>query len=201
VLSIQQGSDGVLVGVITLIGVAFAAWLYGGTFQVSPLRGAVSAMIALAVVGVGLWSVGNAGPLQTSATDVKQTQAGPEAEPYTRARLDALLEENRPVFINLTAAWCITCKVNERVALRSQRIADAFDDRGVAYLVGDWTNGNEEITALLKDYDRVGVPLYLVYSGKPQDSAQILPQLLTESIILDSLSGISGEQRQARKAL
>ncbi|MGF1621744.1 MAG: protein-disulfide reductase DsbD family protein [Rhodomicrobiaceae bacterium] len=201
VLSVQQGSDGVLAGVITLVGVAFAAWLFGRTFDAGPLRNAVSASVAVIALGLGIWSVSGATP-EGAAIEVNgRNAAGPEAESFTRARLGELIAEDRPVFINLTAAWCITCKVNERVALRSERVADAFKDRNLAYLVGDWTNGDPEITALLKEHGRVGVPLYLLYSGKPGAPPEILPQLLTESMILDRLAGLDGVRQQAKKDL
>jgi thiol:disulfide interchange protein DsbD len=199
VLSVQQGSDGVLAGVITLVGVAFAAWLFGRSFDAGPLRSAASACVAVIAIGLGIWSVSGAPP-EGAATEISgRNAAGPEAESFTRARLGELIAQNRPVFINLTAAWCITCKVNERVALRSERVADAFRDRNLAYLVGDWTNGDPQITALLKDHGRVGVPLYLLYSGKPGAPPEILPQLLTESMILDRLAGLDGISQQAEK--
>ena len=86
-------------------------------------------------------------------------------EPFTQARLDELKAQGRPVFVNLTAAWCITCKVNERVALKSGEVAEAFQAAGITYLKGDWTKPNPEITALLEHFGRAGVPLYLFYPG------------------------------------
>lgn len=201
VLSIQQGSDGVLAGVITLVGVAFAAWLFGRSFDAGPVRSAASALVALMAIGLGIWSVSGPTP-DGAAIEVSGKNAeGPQAESFTRARLAELISQDRPVFINLTAAWCITCKVNERVALRSERVAKAFRDKNLAYLVGDWTNGDPEITALLKKHGRVGVPLYLLYSGKSGTAPEILPQLLTESMILDRLAAIDGATQQAKKDL
>src|SRR5690606_39985676 len=81
-------------------------------------------------------------------------------EPYSRQRLDGLLAAGQPVFINLTADWCITCLANERVALGSEAFAAALRDGGITYLKGDWTNSNPEITALLNANGRNGVPLH-----------------------------------------
>jgi thiol:disulfide interchange protein len=188
VLSVQQGSDGVLAAMVTLLAVGFAAWLFGLPGGPRRLGKAAALLIALAglVGGAGLL----AGAPQAAGPAAASGSALP-SEPFTRARLDALLNERKPVFVNLTAAWCITCKVNERVALKSDRLAKAFADRGVTYLVGDWTAPNPEITALLQRFVRAGVPLYLLYTGVPGDAPRILPQFLTESIVLDRLSELS----------
>lgn len=191
VLSIQEGSDGVLAAIVTLIGVAFAAWLLGRRTDTGWIRDGVAAAIAVLAVGLGAWSLGAAGPHETSKAVVAADRGGLKSEAFTQARLDALTAEHKPVFVNLTAAWCITCKVNERVAFSSSEVAKAFADRGVTYLVGDWTKGNPEITALLKAHGRVGVPLYLLYSSVPGAEPEVLPQLLTESMILGRLAALS----------
>ncbi|MGY4801915.1 thioredoxin family protein, partial [Teichococcus aerofrigidensis] len=116
------------------------------------------------------------------------------AEPWSEARLAALRAEGRPVFVNMTAAWCITCKVNERVALDSAAVRQAFQERGIAYLKGDWTDGGPAIAAQLRRHGREGVPLYLVYppgGGEPE----VLPQILTEAIVLRALPGPSASGR------
>jgi thiol:disulfide interchange protein DsbD len=94
-----------------------------------------------------------------------------------------------PVFLNFTADWCITCLVNERVALRSPEVAAGFADRGVAYLKADWTRRDPEITKILASFDRSGVPLYLLYpvSSGRAEQAHVLPQILTERIVLEAL--------------
>mgnify|MGYP003334397364 CR=1 FL=1 len=104
-------------------------------------------------------------------------------EPYSAAKLESLRGEGRPVFINATAAWCITCLVNERVALSGDKLKRAFDDKKVAALKADWTNQDPEITKLLAQEGRSGVPLYLYYA--PGASTRVvLPQLLTEATVL-----------------
>ena len=111
------------------------------------------------------------------------------AEPYTAARLAALRAEGKPVFVNLTAAWCVSCLYNERVALSSNITAEAFKASGTIYLIGDWTNRNPEISALLKQHGREGVPLYLYYAPGASEP-RILPQILNESLMLEVL-GVS----------
>jgi thiol:disulfide interchange protein DsbD len=88
--------------------------------------------------------------------------------------------------VNFTAAWCITCKVNELNALNAESVKLAFKDNTVTYLKGDWTNEDPGITAALQEYGRSGVPLYLLYAkGAPR--ATVLPQILTPRIVLNSL--------------
>lgn len=195
VLSVQQGSDGVLAASVTLLGTGFAAWLLGR-------GGRTGTMVAATVLALGAIALGAASlPPTTQAlpSAAAEQGSGPRAESFSAARLAELRMQNRPVFVNLTAAWCITCKVNERMALRSGRVAEAFAARGIAYLVGDWTNGNPEITALLKAHGRAGVPLYLLYAGSGDAAPTILPQLLTESIVLDRIAGLSSSPQKAAK--
>jgi thiol:disulfide interchange protein DsbD len=198
VISVQQGSDGVLAAIVALVGLAFAAWLYGRTHEDAGWRGAAAALIALAAIGVGAYSLPEAGAQQSASARGQET-SGPKSERFSQARLAELTGQNKPVFVNLTAAWCITCKVNERVALRSDSIAAAFTDRGIAYLVGDWTNGDPDITAMLKAHGRVGVPLYLLYSGAPGAAPEILPQLLTESMVLNRLAALAPSPNKQAK--
>jgi thiol:disulfide interchange protein/DsbC/DsbD-like thiol-disulfide interchange protein len=197
VLSVQQGSDGVLAASLTLLGTGFAAWLLGRRGQTGAFGAMTAAALAIGAIVLGAASLPPTAATQPSVA--AQRNAGPAAESFTAARLAELLAQNKPVFVNLTAAWCITCKVNERLALRSGRVAEAFAARGIAYLVGDWTNGNPEITALLKAHGRAGVPLYLLYSGVANTRPALLPQLLTESIVLDRIAGLGSPSQRAAK--
>jgi thiol:disulfide interchange protein len=197
VLSVQQGSDGVAAASLTLLGTGFAAWLLGRKPDAGTLTAATALAVAIAAILVGSASLTGSSASQPVAEAGQQ--AGPRAENFTAARLAELRSQHKPIFVNLTAAWCITCKVNERLALRSGRIADAFAAQGIAYLVGDWTNGNPEITALLKEHGRAGVPLYLLYSGSADTAPVILPQLLTESIVLDRIAALASPTRKQAK--
>jgi thiol:disulfide interchange protein DsbD len=91
------------------------------------------------------------------------------------------------VFLNFTAAWCITCLVNERVALSSPRVAAAFAERNIAYLKADWTNQDAAISKALEEFGRSGVPLYVYYPPGARSEPRLLPQLLTEAMVLDQL--------------
>ncbi len=106
------------------------------------------------------------------------------AEPFSETRLAALRAEGKPVFAYFTADWCLTCKVNERAAIETRAVADAFAKGGVKVLVGDWTDGDPVLGRFIEAHNRAGVPLYLYYApGKGE--AQVLPQVLTPATLTD----------------
>ena len=120
-------------------------------------------------------------PLLRNTADAN-TLTLPGAQPYTPARLAALRAAQTPVFIDLTAAWCVTCLVNEASTLKNPQVQAAFSAHHVALLVGDWTHKNANITALLADNHRDGVPLYLYYAAGAS-APERLPQILDPGIV------------------
>jgi thiol:disulfide interchange protein DsbD len=109
------------------------------------------------------------------------------SEPWSQARVAELRSEGRAVFVNFTAAWCVTCKVNE-VAAFTPRVAAGFVETDTAYLVGDWTNRDEAIAGELAAHGRAGVPLYLYFPADGSDPV-VLPQVLSESLVLQTIQG------------
>ena len=183
VLAQQAGPRGVAIISAAIIFVALAAWLWSTTREFSA-RGRMIGAVAAALVLMGaLWGVSQlSGATPAVATEVARGEA------YSDAKLASYRAEGRPVFLDATAAWCITCLVNEEAVLSKAPVQNAFAAKNVVYMVADWTNRNPEITALLKENGRSGVPLYLYYapgSAKPQ----ILPQILTDNIVLSALNG------------
>ena len=188
VLSLQTGADGVLAAGAVLVAIGFAAWFVGMTQAGRTVRYTGAAAVVLAAFAL-------AGPMLGPASDTRanqqQTAAPSEVgEPFSRARLEDLRAQGSPVFVNFTAAWCITCKVNEEVALKSEGFRMALQRGNVAYLIGDWTNQDPEISQMLSKYGRAGVPLYLLYSGNGEPP-EVLPQMLTESLVKRKLSSVS----------
>ncbi|MEM0912035.1 MAG: thioredoxin family protein [Pseudomonadota bacterium] len=110
---------------------------------------------------------------------------------YDPAMLDALKREQQVVLVNMTADWCITCKVNEQVALNTTSVKQALSDDDVHYVIGDWTRKDDEILQYLRQYERAGVPLYVVYSGT--QNHQVLPQVLTPGIVVDAIDNAKEE--------
>ena len=108
------------------------------------------------------------------------------SQPWSASAVAAAQAEGRPVLVNFTADWCVTCKINERTSLSSARVAEAMTVSNALYLVGDWTSRDDAITRELERHGRSGVPLYLVFRpGQPEP--EILPQLLTEGVVIDAL--------------
>lgn len=122
------------------------------------------------------------------------------AEQWSEQQLESLLASGTPVFVNVTADWCITCLANERGTLRSTRVEQAMADLGMEYLVIDWTDYDPGIAAFLARFGRNGVPLYLVYSGRLDAEPEILPQLLTPGIVIAALERSSAVTRQVAEA-
>ena len=188
VLSFQVGAPGLLAALAGLVLIAFGAWAYGlsqGRRDVSArvLQGmaavSVAGIVALAIV-IDMYR-----PVEMTAQDAS-SKAGSEA--FSQQKLDTLLASGQHVFVNMTAAWCITCLVNERTALSTGAVREAFAGKRITYLKGDWTNRNPEITRLLEKFGRSGVPLYVLYRGGREPV--VLPQILTQSLVLDALGQI-----------
>lgn len=192
----SQQVDDILYALLGLVMIAFGIWMWRN----APVRregralvrliSILSFLIALAVAAVSM--------TRTPAPLI-EGQLVPEQSPmqhagnwknFTQADFDAALKGNDPVFVNMTAAWCITCKVNEKVALAPQSTQDLFTAQKVTYFIGDWTNQNPEITKFLSVYGRNGVPLYVYVGSRDLTTNQrpepvVLPQLLTPGLIED----------------
>jgi len=197
VLAIQTGPDGVVTALGGMVLLGFAIWLWKAV-QGAQARGRLIGRVgSTATVVAALALIVGLGAMQAPATPVStsgQSAEGPRYEPFSSERLAALRAAGKPVFVNMTAAWCITCLVNERVALSSVEVKDRFKALDITYLKGDWTNGDPQITALLESFGRSGVPLY-VYYGPGNAAPVVLPQLLTETIVLDALQDRSTDPR------
>ena len=158
--------------------VALAGWLAGLAQAraalgrgAGPLNASAAALAALALAMV-VWPQAKAGDL--------------ESEAYSPGRLAELQAQGRPVFVNYTAAWCVSCQVNDKVALSTHKVAAAFARHKVAYLKADWTKRDAVIAADLAGHGRAGVPLYLVY-GRTGGAAVILPSILTPDIVIKAV--------------
>jgi thiol:disulfide interchange protein len=142
-------------------------------------------VVAVAALGAGFTAIGTARPPDAGVASANADASG--WTPYSAERLAQLRAQGRPVFVNLTASWCITCLVNEKVALRERSVTDAFRRAGIASLEGDWTNQDDRITALLSRFGRSGVPLYVYYPPGTASEPVVLPQLLTPDVVLAAI--------------
>jgi thiol:disulfide interchange protein DsbD len=190
VLTQQTGADGVLYALGGMILIVFAIWLLKMGASASPgtwFRRGVAALAVLLAFAATL-------KLDDTQATAASAAGGPSAgvnfdgwERFSRARMNEAVAAGKPVFVDFTAAWCITCLVNERVALETPGARHAFEQTGAVKLKGDWTNRDPEITALLKELGRAGVPLYL-YWAPGASGPKILPQILTEPSIVAELT-------------
>jgi len=122
--------------------------------------------------------------LKTATTDLVSRH--PDRLPWSEEEVARQLAAGRTVFIDFTAAWCLTCQVNERVVLSKPEVQAAFCEKNIAFLVADWTRRDPAITAALQKYGREGVPTYVLI--RPDGSAPVLlPEILTPAIVLNAL--------------
>ena len=181
----QAGIDAVAVLLCGMVAIAAACWLYG-SWQFSRAgwsRPLVAALLLLLSVGVLRLVPDSAAPV-TAAADAHWQAWSPD-------KLAQLRQSGKPVLVNMTADWCITCLVNERVALNTDSSKAALALYDVTYLKGDWTRRDAEITAYLHQYQRDGVPLYVLYW--PGQTPEVLPQILTPDTLRQTLERLSSQ--------
>ncbi len=191
VLGKQLGVDSMALGLLTALLLALALWAYGqaqGNQRAWAWRGfAAAALIATIATGIAVerYKAKPAAPVASTAGTLGQLQL----EPFTPATLADYVAAGVPTFVYFTADWCVNCKLNERVALASDAVGQAFRERGIKVLVGDWTNEDPVISEWLNRYGRAGVPLYLYFpAGVSLDDARVLPQVLLPDIVVDAVS-------------
>jgi len=186
VLGAQAGNDAVIRIGIALVLVAFALWAWrawrGGARRVWSGVATAGALVALVVA----WPLFAADRVAADATarDVARNADGWQV--YSSERVAALVAEGRPVFVDFTAAWCITCQVNERLVLNDARVRDAFAKANVALVRADWTRRDPAITQALAQLGRSGVPVYVLY--RQGREPRVLPEVLQRSIVIDALA-------------
>jgi thiol:disulfide interchange protein len=190
VVSQQAGPSGVAAALAGLVLIAFAGWLYqvsraaGGRWR----RAATASVVALGIAAIGAAAIDSLVDPRAAARAARAD--GGAWEPFSPQRLAELRAAGTPVFVNVTAAWCLTCLVNERVALRSTAVTDAFARKGVVRLKADWTTRDPGITRVLGSFGRSGVPLYLLYLPGAAVEPTVLPQILSESVVVDATEKI-----------
>ncbi len=167
----QAGSDAVTVALLGSLGAALAFWWVGLRQAKGKAGLAIGTLAAVAASALAIAVLPAASPAAAAAPTALN------AEPFSETRLASLRAEGRPVFVYFTADWCLTCKVNERVAIEQPSVEAAFKGGNVAVLVGDWTRSDPAIGRFLEAQGRSGVPLYLFYPKG--GAAQTLPQVLT----------------------
>jgi thiol:disulfide interchange protein DsbD len=195
VLGQQTGISGMTFLLAGLLLLGAAAWV-AGRWDARRLSGAgrwaVRGMATLVLAGAVAMALIGA-DYERSATSGSATQTASSSESawqqFSPEKVKQLRSNGRPVFVDFTAAWCLTCQVNKRTTLSTQTVQQAFAENEVALLKADWTNRDAEITRALKQHGRSGVPLYVLYDGTGSEPT-LLPEILTKDIVLDALGDL-----------
>lgn len=185
VLSQQVDHASLLMVLMSLVALSFLLWSWQ---QLRTTRTRYKVMLVLLMIftiTASLWQ------LQSAATANNQTQA--KGQTFDPVQLAELRRNGQPILINFTAAWCITCLVNDKVAISQPAVQKQLRDKGVVYVKADWTNKDPHISDMLNQYGRSGVPLYLLYPGNDQE-AMVLPNILTEGILIDALQQVATKE-------
>jgi thiol:disulfide interchange protein len=186
----QTGIDGVLRLLLGLTLLALGLWIWG---QWVTLSAAERTKWIARTAGAGFI----AGGLALAATSAPAATAAPSSpaegiawESYSEARVAEHRAAGRPVFIDFTAAWCLTCKVNERIAFSSNEVQQLVKARNIAMLKADWTSKDPAITRALAAFGRNGVPLYVLYEADPAAQPRLLPEILSPGVLLNAFSKV-----------
>ena len=194
VLGLQAGIDGAAQALLALLGLAALVWLLGLLRRptLGARLGAATSMVAMAALLVWSWpSAQPADAVEGSAptrADSRTATAGADWQPYSDAAVAAQLAQGRTVFVDFTAAWCVSCQVNKRLVLTQPAVLADFDKAQVVRMRADWTRRDAEITAALARLGRNGVPVYALL--RPGQEPVLLPEILTAGLVRSALAGL-----------
>lgn len=186
VLAQQVDANSVGLALAALVLLGMAAWALG----VAQRGGRGFRWVALGTAGLAVYAVLSATGIEPGGTAQARSGAGSTPSEtawgdWSKAENERLIAAGTPVFVDFTAAWCVTCQANKRLVLNNDAVNRAFEQKGVVRLRADWTNRDDEITRELARFKRNGVPLYVLYDSKGQ--VRVLPELLTEGKVLQAL--------------
>ncbi|MDB6175580.1 MAG: dsbD [Chthoniobacteraceae bacterium] len=185
VLGATGGTNAIVATTAFLLVLGVACWIYGFA------RGIVAKIIVLALVIAGWFFILkgqlDSKPVQNNG-QAQNVEGGIPWQSFSDEKLMAAVQRGEPVFIDFTADWCLNCKYNERVVIETEPVRAAFKEKKIVALKADWTNGDKKITEMLKRFGRVGVPAYLYYPGNGSESPVVLPEILTQTSLLHTLS-------------
>jgi len=196
VLGKQLGMEGVIWTGAFLLAVGLACWLVGrfATLTASRRTYWLTWIAAVLIVAggyllflVSALDINTALAVETSGAAPPSGAEGIQWKPFSLSALEEDLKGDRPVFLDFTAEWCLTCKVNEKTVLTSKEVVDRLHALNVLTVRADWTNRNPDITKLLSKFGRSGVPLYVIFPPGRSGNPIVLPEVITSGIVLDAL--------------
>ena len=176
VLAQQVGAHGLLVLMVTMLAISFIIWLKEKCHDRSSYCKIAILLVLLAALANGLSAIAALPMVAPPASE----------ESFSEEKLQTLRDEGKPVFVDATAAWCLTCQLNAKTAINTPAAQAAFRETGTTLLIADWTNRDASITAFLKKFGYNGVPLYVYFP--PYGEPVVLPQLLTEALVVETLT-------------
>ena len=186
VIGVARGVDAAIWVSAFLLALSIGCWMFGSfstPTATGTQRSVVLVLVLLLVLGSGFYFIGQ--KFRASQTASSLTTDG--WIPFSPERVQTELAAGRSVFVDFTAAWCITCKFNEAAVLESAAVKSAFERYGIVKMKADWTNADPVITKTLKQFGRVGVPLYVLYPATAPNQPIVLPELLTQALVLNHL--------------
>ncbi len=182
----QTGVNTMTAALVGALALAMGLWLW----RYGRWGKALALACMLAAVGLGSWRALD----ENGAGSAGGLTAGKVA--WSDQAVAELRAAGTPVFVDVTADWCITCMANESAVLLTDEVTDAFAAAGIVYMVADWTNYDADIAAFLRQYNRNGIPLYLMYPADPAGEPLLLPQLLTRATVLEAVRTISSRKAE-----
>jgi thiol:disulfide interchange protein DsbD len=190
VLSQQIGSNGFFIPLMGILGLSLAVWFLNQSSHTDKVKKSILLSIGMiTLLGSALSTI-----IAVQSIEMAKERPMPAfGQTFSEDSLEKALEGNDPVFVEMTAAWCVTCKVNNFTSIDIQQTRDILKKLNISYFIGDWTNYDPTITSYLNKYGRNGVPLYIFYGGRDNNSKLrpdpvILPQILTPSLVAETFN-------------
>jgi thiol:disulfide interchange protein DsbD len=191
VVGAERGVEAIIWTSCFLLVLSLACWMKGAFLvpTASNTARVVSVVLMLGlVIGSGYYFIGE--KFAAAKTVAAETQTVGGWHPFTPQLLETELKQGHAVFVDFTAAWCLTCKFNEANVLEVGAVRDAFQRHGITKIKADWTNADPAITKILKQFGRPGVPMYVLYPGNHAEPI-LFPEVLTQNMILEKLETVS----------
>ncbi len=198
----QLAGTSALIGLLAaFLLLAVAGWFLG-RWPGKAAASTIAAVILIAAIATPIWAVYSLGtstlPVSVQGAPGSRLPAsGSDWQPFTPALVAQSRAQGKPVFIDFTASWCLSCQVNERLILNRADVQQRLRDSGAVLIRADWTNQDPDITQTLAALGRSGVPTYALYPADPSAPAHVLPEVLTPGIVISALNSLPPSNRQS----